>query len=172
MFERFTREARAVVTGAVGEAERRRDRHVGTEHLLLGIIASDDPVIHAVIDAAGVDLERARQVLEAGDREALAAVGVDVRTMPAPEPDLPERRTFGFRNPSGHRPFTGGAKHALESTLREALQRNDRRIGTEHILLALTASSARDPAHQLLTALGVDVAALRADLERRLANAA
>jgi ATP-dependent Clp protease ATP-binding subunit ClpA len=173
MFERFSHEARAVVIGAVGEAERRRDRHVGTEHLLLGVIASEDPLTHAVIDAAGLDLQRARQALDTGDLDALAAIGVDVRTMPTQEPDPPARRTFGrFRRPSGHLPFTGGAKQTLESTLRHALGRGDRHIGIEHILLALTDGSARDPAHQLLTALDIDVAALRADLERRLSDAA
>jgi ATP-dependent Clp protease ATP-binding subunit ClpA len=173
MFERFTHEARAVVTNALDEAWRRRDRHVGTEHLLLGVIASTNPVITAVLEAAGITLQRARQALDAGDNDALAAVGVDVRTMPTPVPDPPWRRSFArFGRSAGHLPFTGGAKRTLEETLRHAVRRNDRRIGTEHILLALTDRSAPDAAHHLLTALHVDVVALRADLERRLRDAA
>jgi ATP-dependent Clp protease ATP-binding subunit ClpA len=173
MFERFTHDARAVVTNALDEARRRRDRHVGTEHLLLGVSASTSPVITAVLEAAGITLQRARQALDAGDNDALAAIGVDVRAMPAPAPDPTGRHSFArFRRSAGHLPFTGGAKQTLEETLRHAVRRNDRRIGTEHILLALTDRSAPDAAHHLLTALNVDGVALRADLERRLRNAA
>jgi ATP-dependent Clp protease ATP-binding subunit ClpA len=173
MFERFTHDARAVVTNALDEAWRRRDRHVGTEHLLLAVIASTNPFITATLEAAGITLQRARQALDAEDNDALAAVGVDVRTMPAPVPDPAWRHSFArFRRSAGHLPFTGGAKQTLEQTLRHAVRRNDRRIGTEHILLALTDRSAPDAAHHLLTTLHVDLAALRADLEHRLRDAA
>jgi ATP-dependent Clp protease ATP-binding subunit ClpA len=173
MFERFTSQARAVVTVAVSEAQRRRDRHVGTEHVLLGAIATDDPLAGPVIADAGMDLQRARAALDAGDLDALSAVGVEIRELPRPEPDPPARGPFGrFRRPSGHLPFTGGAKHTLERALRHALQRGDRHIGVEHILLALTDCPPRDPAHQLLAALHADPAAVRADLERRLDRAA
>jgi ATP-dependent Clp protease ATP-binding subunit ClpA len=173
MFERFTRDARAVVSDAVGEAQRRRDRHVGTEHLLLGVIASANPVTAPVLDAAGIDLQQARQALDAGDIAALAAVGVDVRAMQASAPDPDWRRSFGRRRRSpGHLPFTGGAKQTLEQALRHAVRRSDRHIGTEHMLLALTDRPAPDAAHHLLAALDVDVVALRAALERRLQDAA
>ena len=173
MFERFTRDARAVVTNAVGEAQRRRDRHVGTEHLLLGVIASANPVIAPVLEAAGIDLRRARQALDAGDIAALAAVGVDARAVRASIPYPDWRRSFGRRRRSaGHLPFTGGAKQTLEDTLRHAVRRNDRHIRIEYMLLALTDRSSPDAAHQLLAALDVDVVALRAALERRLQDAA
>jgi hypothetical protein len=113
MFERFTHQARAVVTVAVREAERRRDHHVGTEHLLLGVIAADDPLTAPVIAGAGMDLQRGRQALDAADRAALAAVGVDVRVLPEPEPEPLRRGPFG-RLRRKHVPFTGGAKQALE----------------------------------------------------------
>lgn len=172
MFERFTHDARATVMGAVGEAERRGDRHVGTEHLLLGAIASAHPIVSAALADAGVDLLRTRSALDACDVAALAAVGVEVRAMPAAA-DLPARRSYGrVRRSGGHRPFTGGAKQVLEAALREALQRGDRHIGSEHILLGLAARPAPDPAHELLNALEVDSAALYADLQRRFRDAA
>ena len=40
MFERFTREAREIVTTAVDEAELRGDSRVGTEHLLVAAAAA------------------------------------------------------------------------------------------------------------------------------------
>ena len=39
--------------------------------------------------------------------------------------------------PSGHIPFTPRAKEVLENSLREALELDDREIGSEHILLGL-----------------------------------
>ncbi|MFV0306787.1 MAG: Clp protease N-terminal domain-containing protein [Desertimonas sp.] len=38
MFERFTREARAVVVRAQSEARRLDDGHIGSEHLLLALV--------------------------------------------------------------------------------------------------------------------------------------
>lgn len=173
MFERFTQDARAVVINAVGEAERRGDRHVGSEHLLLAVIASANPLVTPALDTFGIDPQRARAALDASDLAALAAVGVDVAALPAPAPDDGGRRSFGrLRGPGSHKPFTGGAKQTLEATLREALRLGDRHIGIEHMLLALAARTAPDPAHHLLTAMSVDPAALRTEVERRLQNAA
>jgi ATP-dependent Clp protease ATP-binding subunit ClpA len=173
MFERFTQQARVAVTNAVGEAERRGDRHVGNEHLLLAVIASHNPLTTPALDAFGVDVERARTTLDAGDVEALAAVGVDVAALPAPEPDDGGRRSFWpFRGPGSHKPFTSGAKQTLEATLRETLRLGDRHIGVEHLLLALATRTAPDPARHLLTAMFVDPAALRREIERRHKDAA
>ena len=172
MFERFTPQARVAVTNAVGEAERRGDRHVGTEHLLLAVIASHNPLTTPALDAFGVDVERARSTLDAGDVEALAAVGVDVAALPAPEPEGGRRSFWPFRGPGSHKPFTGGAKQTLEATLRETLRLGDRHIGVEHLLLALAARTAPDPAHHLLTAMSVDPAALHREIERRHKHAA
>ena len=43
MFERFTSEARGTVTGAQAEARRLHHTHIGTEHLLLALLAQDTP---------------------------------------------------------------------------------------------------------------------------------
>ena len=42
MFERFTSEARNVVVGAQEQARGLNHRFIGTEHLLLSLIASDN----------------------------------------------------------------------------------------------------------------------------------
>jgi ATP-dependent Clp protease ATP-binding subunit ClpA len=111
--------------------------------------------------------------LDAGEIEALAAVGIDVAELPAPVQDDSWRRSFGrFRKPGGHKPFTGGAKQTLQTSLREAIRLGDRHIGTEHLLLALSTRTAPDPAHHLLTAMSVDHTALRAEVERRRRDAA
>lgn len=173
MFERFTRDARAVVTAALAEAGHRGERHIGTEHLLLGVLASPDRLAGAALAAAGLDLAAARRALDATDDEALAAVGVDTAVLAPP-------RTADAADPGGrrprwrrsHRPFTGGAKQVLEGALRQAVGLGHRWIGTEHLLLALTARAEPDPAVRLLARLDVDPAAVHADVVRRLAAAA
>jgi ATP-dependent Clp protease ATP-binding subunit ClpA len=175
MFERFTRDARAVVHAAVAEAQERGDRHVGTEHLLLGVLASPSAVVRQVTQASGVDLPRARRTLHDADADALAAVGMDadaLRPPPSAPARTPEARWRRPRRRPSHRPFTGGAKQTLEASLREAVALRHPWIGTEHLLLALTARTQPDPAAQLLAALDVDAPALHAALERRLATAA
>jgi len=51
----------------------------------------------------------------------------------------PGRRRGPAARWSGHRPFTRDAKDVLTESLRIALANRDRRIGDEHLLLALTA---------------------------------
>ena len=55
MFERFTPGARQVVTDAQGQARRLGHHHIGTEHLLLGLLTSDDGVAAGVLRDAGID---------------------------------------------------------------------------------------------------------------------
>src|SRR5438445_9792258 len=94
MFERFTDRARHVIVLAQEEARLLDHDHIGTEHLLLGIVADEGVAAGALADL-GLDLETAR-------REVVEVVG------------------RGDGMPSGHIPFTPRAKKALESSLREA----------------------------------------------------
>jgi ATP-dependent Clp protease ATP-binding subunit ClpA len=112
MFERFTDRARQVVVLAQDEARRLSHNYIGTEHVLLGLLAEKQGVAARALEAAGVNLEETRKRVE-------AAVGK------------------GKRKPGGHIPFTPRAKKVLELSLREALQMRHNYIGTEHILLGL-----------------------------------
>jgi ATP-dependent Clp protease ATP-binding subunit ClpA len=111
-FERFTVKARQVVVSAQEEARLLKHNHIGTEHVLLGLLDSPDSVAGKVLHQLGYDKETARA--------DIAAVV---------EPGTEERR--------GHIPFTPRAKKTLELALREALNLQHNYIGTEHILLAL-----------------------------------
>jgi ATP-dependent Clp protease ATP-binding subunit ClpC len=112
MFERFTTHARHVVVLAQEEARRMHHNHIGTEHILLGLLGEPDGVAGRALQGAGLTLEGGRQ-------EVLTIVGT------------------GKRAPAGHIPFTPRAKKTLELSLREALQLHHNYIGTEHILLGL-----------------------------------
>jgi ATP-dependent Clp protease ATP-binding subunit ClpA len=112
MFERFTNRARHVVVLSQEEARRLQHNYIGTEHLLLGLIAESGGVASRALSRFGITLDDARG-------EVKSIIGI------------------GKRKPSGHIPFTPRAKKVLELSLREALQLHHKYIGTEHILLGL-----------------------------------
>jgi len=135
MFERFTDRSRRVVVLAQEESRMLGHNHIGTEHLLLGLIHEQPGVAGQVLASAGITVEAAR---------------VQVREIVGP----------GSKAPTGHIPFTQRAKKVLELSLREALEQRKSYIGTEHILLGLI----RDPdgvGAQILERLGASLPALR-----------
>ena len=189
MFERFTDGARRVVVLAQEEASALGHDWIGTEHLLLGLVAEGDGLAASVLTEMGVDRAGAvaavREILGSGslsDAEALRTIGIDLdavrdaversfgpgaldrpvgRRRPARRRPWRRGRRSCSRGPSsGHIPFTRRAKKALERSFREALAFRDRHIGTEHILLALAADE-DGVARRVLLRLGVDPLTLR-----------
>lgn len=155
MFERFTDDARAVVTGATACAERAEASTVTSEHLLLALLDLEGARTGFAFRALGITDRRAsletalaearrRGGMSKADEEALAGLGIDVGEIVARVEEthgagaLADGRRIRSRW-SGHRSFTREAKQTLEKSLRIALGRRDRSIGAEHILLALTA---------------------------------
>jgi ATP-dependent Clp protease ATP-binding subunit ClpA len=135
MFERFTDQARQVVTLAQEEARLLNHNYIGTEHILLALIHEGRGTAAQALESLGVFEEAARQQVE-------QIIG---RGQQDP--------------PRGHIPFTPRAKKTLELALREALQLGHNYIGTEHILLGLIREGegkGKSPATQVLNGLGVD----------------
>ncbi|MBO3748647.1 Clp protease [Streptosporangiaceae bacterium NEAU-GS5] len=114
MFERFTDRARRVVVLAQEEARMLRHNYIGTEHILLGLVAEGEGAAARVLAESSFDIESVRQAVA-----EMIGTGAE-----------------GTETP-GHIPFTPRAKKVLELSLREALQLNHNYIGTEHILLGL-----------------------------------
>ncbi len=135
MFERFTDRARRVVVISQEEARRLQHNYIGTEHLLLGLLAVRGGVAYKILDQFGMSPEGARE-------EVVAQVGTGSTTM------------------QGHIPFTPRAKKVLELSLREALQLNHNYIGTEHILLGLVREG-EGVAAQIIQAHGGDLRTVR-----------
>ena len=92
MFERFTDNARHVVVQAQSEARQFGHGFIGCEHLLLALVTLDEPAA-AVLREHGLTPERTRaelirltkvpacrpvDLLNVLDREALAAIGIDL----------------------------------------------------------------------------------------------
>jgi ATP-dependent Clp protease ATP-binding subunit ClpA len=176
MFERFTRPARQVVTDAIGEAERAQARRVGTEHVLLALLGKETRSA-AVLAEAGVTREALLEAFEAirrrggltdAEAAALRSLGIDVDNVV--EQVEREHGAGALAEPRSaklsHIPFTDEAKELLVGTLRQAQGRGDRRIGDEHLLLALAAADGS--AAQVLAGHGLTYPEVRA----RLAKAA
>ena len=131
MFERFTDRARRVVVLAQEEARMLHHNHIGTEHILLGLIHEGEGVAAKALESLGISLEAVRQQVE-------------------------ELVGQGHEAPAGHIPFTPRAKKVLELSLREALQLGHNYIGTEHILLGLIREG-DGVAAQVLVKLGAEL---------------
>jgi ATP-dependent Clp protease ATP-binding subunit ClpA len=190
MFERLTAPAREVVIGARAQADQLGHRHVGTEHLLLALLAPTAGAPATILAAAGLTEENVRadivRLIGDGqfgesDAAALEAIGIDLNAIKAKleesfgpgalEPEVPPTRygLFG-RKVSGGR-FTPRAKKVLELGLREALRLKHNFIGTEHLLLGLIREG-EGLAAQIMHQADVPFDALRRDLERALRAAA
>lgn len=135
MFERFTDRARHVLVLAQEEARLLGHPMLGSEHLLLGLVAEKSGVAARVLSGAGVDLERMRDEVD---------------------------RLVGplDRSTTGSPPFTARAKKAMEHALRAALSMGHSYIGTEHLLLGVLEEE-DTVVRQALERLGVEPGDLR-----------
>ena len=93
------------------EARKLRHDHIGTEHILLGLLRRNGASAH-LLEGFGVTLEKVHA-------EVARIVGL------------------GDEVGAGQIPFTPRAKKVLELSLREALDNNETYIAPEHLLLAL-----------------------------------
>ena len=135
MFERFTEEARQVVVLAQEEARGLGHNYIGTEHILLGLLAQPETIAGRELIAAGVTRDEARtRIIEI------------VSSQQAP--------------PAAQIPFTPRAKKVLELSLREALTLGHDFIDTFHVLLGLLREH-EGVAMRVLHDAGVREAALR-----------
>jgi hypothetical protein len=135
-----TGNARSTVKLAKEEAAVCGAAAVGTEHLLIALVRNAPARVARALGAVGVDEQRLRDCLQP------TVVGIQDHVA---------------RNER----FTRYAREVLEGSLREAVERGEGYIGTDHLLLALL----RNPdggAAQTLAALGVEPATVSAALER------
>ena len=112
MFERFDPAARQAVILSQDEARELGHGHIGTEHLLLGLLRVGRGPAGSVLAGLGLSLERVRS-------RVAQTVG---------------RGVAGGADPI---PFTPHAQVAFELAAREAVSLGHHYIGMEHILLGL-----------------------------------
>jgi ATP-dependent Clp protease ATP-binding subunit ClpA len=196
MFERFTDPARAAVVGAQSQARGLGHHWIGTEHLLLAVLARPDSPVARALQDLGIteDAVRARVLAEVGagpvdDAAALADLGIDLDAVRrraeerfgpgALDPSGTTRRrgrhVLGRRrhcpegSPGGHIPFSPRAKKSLELALRESLAAGCREIREQHLVLGIVRSDGL--AARIVGELGVPTERVRAAL-RDLGEAA
>ncbi|WP_374273660.1 Clp protease N-terminal domain-containing protein [Actinoplanes sp. M2I2] len=192
MFERFTAEARAVVTNAQIEARSLHHDHIGTEHVLLALLT--DPA-GPVARSTGLDADTVRADIlqrigghtqdgpvvsdaDAEDAAALKAIGIDLAAvreaieanfgagaLRLPRPAKKRGLFSKIYAGSNHIPFTNRNKKVLELSLREALRLKQKFIAPEHIMLGLLREG-HGLAMLIMADRGVDFDRVRADLER------
>ena len=133
MFNRFTERARRVLVLAQQEALKLGSDHIGTEHLLLGLVGDADSLASKALLSLNVNLGSIRsQIVEKLNRKQVEKQEVN---------------------------YTPRAKKALELAVDEAQQLGHNYVGTEHILLGLMREG-EGIAAQVLQGLGIDNLAL------------
>ncbi len=137
MFGRFTEKAQKSILLAQEEAQRFKHNYVGTEHLLLGLIAEGEGIAAKALANEGVDLETSRQ-------QVVNMVGYGNY----------ETEILGF---------TPRTKKVFELSFLEARNLGNNYIGTEHILLGLIGEG-EGVAIAVLRNLGVDIERLKSNV--------
>ena len=143
MFEYFTDKAIKSVVLAQEEARRMKQNLVGSEQVLLGIIAEGSSDAGKILNQSGVKLQEARKIVE-----GLVGSGSD--------------------NVPANIPFTPRAKRIFEQALEISRQKSQETILPEHILLAMTQEEG--VATKVLNQLGVDPQQVANQLQEALNN--
>ncbi len=144
MFENFTNKAIKAVMLSQEEARRSRVNLVGTEQLLLGLIAEGTDIAANVLRNFGVTLQNARQAVDTLITEGSGYSPTNI-------------------------PFTPKSQRIFEYAVQEARQLGHNYVGTEHLLLALTREQ-DNTAVKVLAHLGVDADAVRKQLFKSLGD--
>ncbi|HAH31241.1 MAG TPA: NDP-hexose 4-ketoreductase [Elusimicrobia bacterium] len=139
MGTRFTERAQRVILIAQEEAKRLNHDYVGTEHILLGLIALGEGVASQVLQGLGVDLRKVRAEIE-----KIVGQGDNMMLL-------------------GEIPFTPRAKKVLEYAVEEAQQMGHSYIGTEHILMGLIREE-EGVAARVLANLGLKLETVREEV--------
>jgi prophage maintenance system killer protein len=128
----FTDRHKQAVDLAIEQARQLGHDYLGTEHLLLGLLAAGDGVAVQVLESMGISPEEVRHRIEGVVGRGHGPGTRAARILPTPQ-----------------------ARMVLGLTMREALALGHNDIGTGHLLLALLREG-HGIAAQVLTALGAD----------------
>jgi len=115
MFEHYSEHARSVIEHASQEAQLLRHDHVGTEHLLLGLIEVKDGIAASILGHRKVDLPHAKEQVKKLVQHGSAPLDGNYERLP----------------------YTTHAQSALKDALAEARALKQNTLGSEHILLGL-----------------------------------
>jgi len=132
----YTSRAKKVIELSMAETRLLGHNYVGTEHLLLGILAEQKSIGAQVLNEVGVTLDRARA-------ETMAILGSQLDPKVAPDSLTAHAAAPGYaRSRSQYGvalvdDFTGRARDALRAAYTEAHSRDHGAVELSHVLLAL-----------------------------------
>jgi len=143
-FEKFSERARRVLTLAQEEAQQLGHSHIGTEHILLGLVREAEGVAAKVLINLGANLDKVRSAVEFIIGRGEQPVASEIRLTP-------------------------GAKKAIELAIDEARHLGHNYIGTEHLLLGLLHEE-KGVAAGVLDSFGITLERARAEATRVLSQ--
>jgi len=142
MFEQFSDQTVAVVLLAQDESRRMGHNYVGSEQVLVALLAEGTSTAAIVLKSLGLTLTAVRTEVESVVGQGPGAVGSEV-------------------------PFTPRAKRIFDRALQEMYQRWHPEVTPEHLLLAIT--DVQDSvANKILENLGIDIARVSTPIQRAL----
>src|SRR5688572_7004182 len=141
MYERFTDRSRKVMQLADQEARRFNHEYIGTEHILLGLVAEGSGVAANVLKNLNIDSLKVRSMIE----------------------KIVQHGPGGDRVVTGRLPQTPRAKTVIECAITEARGLRHNYVGTEHLLLGLLRET-EGVAAQVLMNLGLSLEDVRTEV--------
>jgi ATP-dependent Clp protease ATP-binding subunit ClpA len=112
VFEHFTDSARRVLVLAQDETQRRNERSIDPEHLLLAMLGEGEGTAAKALSASGVDYSRTAEVIGGDDGEHA-------------------------RSEAGTPPLSAATMDIIERSVQISWDRADGAVDTEHLLVAL-----------------------------------
>ena len=141
----FTNRVRGALIKAREEAERRQHDHVGSEHLMLGLLGEEDALVMDVLENLGVNPMVLQQAVEQRISDGRA-------NRSKPLTDLP---------------YTPRARVVLDQAIAAAHEFGDGYVGTQHLLLGIIRERHSIGAQELIAA-GLTEPRLRREIVRVL----
>jgi ATP-dependent Clp protease ATP-binding subunit ClpC len=115
-FTGFTQKANVALNSAIEYAENLGHTYIGSEHLLLGLLASDGSIADITLSSKGVTAQKVEEAIK-------TSIGIGTPTMLSPND------------------FTPRSKNIIELSISSARGMGHNYVGTEHILLAIIKDS-------------------------------
>ena len=145
MSNRFTEKAEKVLNNAVKTAEEFGHTYIGSEHILLSLAREEHSTAFIILHKYGIYAERIKSAIN-------------------------EYSGSGFKSSLSPKDMTPCCKKIVENSYRISLRYGAQKIGTEHILLAITEE--RDSvASKLLNFIGADIVGITDEAQTLLRTA-
>jgi hypothetical protein len=135
MFERYTEKARRVIFFARYEASQYGSAYIETEHLLLGLVREDQPLLKVLLKEENIGGNVRSEIERHITRQRMTSTSVEI-------------------------PLTSECKKVLNLASDEARTLSHRHVGTAHLLLGMLGAEG-SLAARLLQAKGLNVTAVR-----------